>query len=98
MDDGTKSGESFFLNTQNFTRKGQKRLIQCLKENFMIEGKINIHSYWKDKTLYRIRINSTFLEKLYKVVEPYFLPQFRYKFPLYPRNDLLFKKQVMGTP
>lgn len=91
MDDGTKSGESFFLNTQNFTRKEQEELIRCLKENFGIEGKINIHSYWKGKILYRIRINSISLEKFYKLVGSYILPQFRYKFPLYPRNDL-FKK------
>ena len=93
MDDGTKSGESFFLNTQNFTRKEQERLIQCLKENFEIEAKINIHSYWEDRILYRIRINSVSLEKFYKLVEPYILPQFRYKFPLYPRNDLLQKSR-----
>lgn len=91
MDDGTKSGQSFFLSTQNFTQKEQETLIKCLKENFGIEGKINIHSHWKGKTLYRIRINSAFLEKLYKLVEPYILPQFRYKFPLYPCNDSLLK-------
>lgn len=89
MDDGCKSGESFFLSTQNFTRQEQEKLIQCLEENFGIKGKINIHSYWKDKVLYRIRIGSTSLEKLYKIVEPHILLQFRYKFPLYPRNDLL---------
>lgn len=89
MDDGTRSGESFFLNTQNFTRKEQEELILCLKENFGIEGKINIHSYWENKIFYRIRINSAFLEKFYKLTGSYILPQFHYKFPLYPRNDFI---------
>ena len=89
MDDGTRSRESFFLSTQNFTRNEQERLLECLKANFGIEGKINIHSHWKGKTLYRIRINSASLGRLHKLVKPYILPQFRYKFPLYPRNDLL---------
>jgi len=92
MDDGTKSGESFFLSTQSFTQKEQERLIECLKENFGIEGKVNIHSYWRDKTFYRIRIKSASLERLYKLIEPYVLPQFRYKFSVYPCNDLLLKK------
>lgn len=90
MDDGTKSGESFFLSTQNYTREEQERLIECLKENFGIEGKINIHSHWEGKILYRIRIKSASLPKLYKLVESYILPRFRYKFPLYPRNDFIF--------
>jgi len=93
MDDGTKSGKSFFLSTQNYTRREQEKLIQCLKENFGIEGKINIHSHWEDKVFYRVRINSGSIEKLYKLVKPYILPQFRYKFPLYPRNDLLKKSR-----
>ncbi len=95
MDDGTKSGESFFLNTQNYTRKEQKRLAWCLKENFGIEGKINIHSHWGNKTFYRIRINTSSLKRLYKFVESYILPQFRYKFPLYPRNDYALESKVM---
>lgn len=95
MDDGTKSGKSFFLNTQNFTPKEQERLIECLKENFGVEGKINIHSYWGDKILYRIRIKSTSLERLYKLVKSYILPKFRYKFPLYPRNDFTLKGKAI---
>jgi len=91
MDDGTKSGKSFFISTQNFTRKDQESLLRCLKENFGIEGRINIHSYWEDKILYRIRVNSSSLGKLYKLIKPYILPQFRYKFPLYPRNDFTLK-------
>ena len=93
MDDGTKSGKSFFLSTQNYTRKEQERLIRYLKENFGIEGKVNIHSYWEGQVLYRIRINSNSIGKLYKLVKPYILPQFHYKFPLYPRNDLLKKSR-----
>lgn len=89
MDDGTKSGESFFFSTQNFTQKEQEVLIKCLKENFGIDGKINLHSYWEDKIFYRIRINSCSLEKLCKLIEPHILPQFQYKFSLCPRNDLL---------
>ena len=89
MDDGTKSGKSFFISTQNFTRKEQEQLIKCLKENFGIEGRINIHSYWEGKTLYRIRIKSSSLLRLYKLTAPYILPQFRYKFPLYPVTTLL---------
>ena len=92
MDDGNKSRDSFFLNTQSFTRKEQEKLIQCLKENFRIEAKINIHSHWGGRVLYRIRINSVSLEKFYKLVELYILPQFRYKFPLYPCNDFIHQK------
>lgn len=81
MDDGTKSGESIFLNTQNFTRKEQEGLIECLKENFGVEGRINIHSHWEGKTFYRIRINTSSLERFFGLLEPYILPQFSYKIP-----------------
>jgi len=84
MDDGTLSGESFFFSTQNFTRNEQQKLLRCLKENFEVEGTINIHSHSGSKTRYRIRINAASLERLYETVKPYILTQFEYKLPISP--------------
>ena len=51
MDDGSKSRSSIYLNTQQFTKDEQLKLIDLLRNQFDIDSTLN-----KDKIYYRIRI------------------------------------------
>lgn len=79
MDDGTKSGDSFFLSSQSFNLREQRKLLCCLEENFGLKGTINVHSQSKGKTLYRIRISAESLDRMCDLVKPYILPSLSYK-------------------
>ena len=76
MDDGSRTYSSIYLNTQQFSLNEQMQLINLLREQFGIESTIN-----KDKIYYRIRIRSKSAQKFIKLVEPFVLEEFKYKFP-----------------
>ncbi len=76
MDDGCKSHRALYLNTQQFQRDDQERLLSMLQEQFGIEGSLN-----RDRSYHRIRIAVASVPRFREIVRPHLLPQFEYKFP-----------------
>ena len=76
MDDGSKSRSSVYLNTQQFTKNEQLKLINLLKDQFGIESTLN-----KDKIYYRIRIRTQSVKRFIELVKEFVLEEFKYKFP-----------------
>lgn len=74
MDDGCKSRNSWYLNSQQFSQSEQEFLIRLLDETFGIQGTLN-----RDKSYSRIRIRTSSAEQLHKAVDEHVLPCFRYK-------------------
>ena len=74
MDDGSRCGASdVYLNTQQFVRADQERLISYL-------GKMGICAKMnKDKKYYRLRIIKSSLDRFFKIISPYIIPSMRYK-------------------
>ncbi len=77
MDDGSKSYRAMYLNTQQFSIEEQNFLMAKLESKFGIRVTLN-----RDKHYSRIRIAVESVARLYQIVQPYLLPQFKYKFPL----------------
>lgn len=75
MDDGSKSYNSVYLNTQQFDLDDQLLLINRLR-SLGILASVN-----KDKIYRRIRIHVSSMPRLRRMVEQYVLPEFRYKLP-----------------
>lgn len=78
MDDGSsksKHHRAIILNTQGFSRKDIDLLRKALSKNFDIES-----DFRKQKEGLQLLISSNSAEKFYKLVEPYLLPNFEYKF------------------
>lgn len=76
MDDGCKSYQALYLNTQQFERGDQERLLSMLREQHGIAGTLN-----RDKSYYRIRIAVASVPRFQELVRSHLLPQFEYKFP-----------------
>jgi len=76
MDDGCKSRTSIYLNTQQFSKLEQVGLIALLDDQFGIKSTLNT-----DKIYLRIRIKVSSVKRFVKLVKPYILEDFRYKFP-----------------
>ena len=76
MDDGHKSYNTIYLNTQQFSAESQRGLLSMLKHQWDISAALNI-----DKAYFRIRISVRSVQRLKSLVEPYLLPAFRYKIP-----------------
>ena len=77
MDDGSRcSRENVYLNTQQFSKDDQYKLLKLL-ENIGLEGTLN-----KDKEYYRIRFKSSSIPKLFGIIEKYIIPEMRYKIGL----------------
>ena len=76
MDDGSKSRSSIYLNTQQFSKTEQLRLIGFLRRQFELEATLN-----KDKQYFRIRIRTRSVKKFVELVNVFVLPEFRYKLP-----------------
>jgi len=74
MDDGSKSRNSFYLNTQQFDLEDQNLLMNILERDFGIKSSLN-----RDKQYYRIRIRTESSVKFKNLVEPYILSCFQYK-------------------
>lgn len=79
MDDGCKSYNAVYFNTQKFKIEEQNFLRKQLKKQHGIESTLN-----KDKCYYRIRIAVDSVRGLKKMIKPYLLSSFLYKFPITP--------------
>lgn len=75
MDDGSRSYNAIYLNTQQFGLNDQRVLLGKLKR-VGIKASLN-----KDKNYQRIRISVSSVRLFRKLVEPQVLPDFYYKFP-----------------
>jgi hypothetical protein len=76
MDDGCKSRNAVYLNTQQFDETSQKTLLRLLREQWGIEGALN-----RDKQYHRIRLTVDGTKRFAKLVDPYLLAELRYKLP-----------------
>jgi hypothetical protein len=76
MDDGCRSRNAVYLNTQQFDAQGQKMMLGLLRNQWGLEATLN-----RDKSYYRIRISVDATKRLARLIKPYLLPQLRYKLP-----------------
>ena len=77
MDDGSKCGKSnFYLNTQQFSKDNQIKLLNCL-ENLGLKASLN-----KDKSYFRIRFLSMSVNKLKELLKENLIPSMYYKIGL----------------
>lgn len=76
MDDGCKSRTSVYLNTQQFALSCQERLRAMLDSQWNIRTSLN-----KDKAYHRIRIAVESVPRFKEIVEPFILPELKYKLP-----------------
>ena len=76
MDDGCRSRNAVYLNTQQFDQQSQEMLLSVLRDQWGIDGALN-----KDKTYHRIRLTVPGTVRLAEVIEPHLLSGFRYKLP-----------------
>ena len=76
MDDGSRSRNAVYLNTQQFSIACQHRLLAVLQERWGLQGTLN-----RDKTYYRIRISVASTPRWATLIGPHLLPEFRYKLP-----------------
>ena len=74
MDDGSRSRNAWYLNTQQFSVVEQQSLAKTLDDCFGIESTLN-----RDKSYYRIRIRCSSGTLLREAIEPCLLACFRYK-------------------
>ncbi len=79
MDDGAKDNAGLTIQTHSFTSNEVKRLISVLKKNFNL-----IVTPRKNKGKIILYFPKSQMEKLWKIVEPYILPEYKYKFPVAP--------------
>lgn len=76
MDDGCRSRSAVYLNTQQFDGLSQLRLLRMLREQWGIRAALN-----RDKVYHRIRVSVEGTRKLGRIIDPYLLPELRYKLP-----------------
>jgi len=76
MDDGCRSRNAVYLNTQQFDIAEQRRLLAMLERQWGIGGALN-----RDNCYRRIRIGVDGTKRLTQLIEPYLLPELRYKLP-----------------
>jgi hypothetical protein len=76
MDDGCRSRNAVYLNTQQYDEASQRTMLRLLREKWGIEAALN-----RDKSYYRIRISVAGTRKLARLIEPYLLPELSYKLP-----------------
>ena len=77
MDDGSRcSKENVYLNTQQFSKEDQYKLLEFL-------GKIGLSgSLNKDKEYYIIRFTSSSIPRLFEIIGEYITPSMKYKIGL----------------
>ncbi len=74
MDDGNKTYNALYLNTQQFDLDSQRKLMNQLFNQWGIESTLN-----KDKIYFRIRIRTSSTPKFKKIIQSFVLPMFYYK-------------------
>ncbi len=65
-----------YLNTQQFDIHDQRMLLAMLERQWGIDGTLN-----RDKCYRRIHISVDGTKRLARLIEPYLLPELRYKLP-----------------
>ena len=60
MDDGSRSRNAVYLNTQRYDETSQRRLLRLLREQWGIEAALN-----RDKRYYRIRLSVVSARRLH---------------------------------
>jgi len=75
MDDGSKSRNNFYLNTDSYSLSEVQLLIKVLKENF----NLNCSYHLKRKDQYRIYIKIDSMDKFRSLVTPHFHDLMMYK-------------------
>ena len=73
MDDGSKSGDNIYLNSQQFSLNDQKRLLYTLRM-LGLRARLN-----KDKIYYRIRFYKESVPKFVKIIKPFITDSMKYK-------------------
>jgi hypothetical protein len=76
MDDGCRSRNAVYLNTQQYDATSQQRLLRLLRDQWGIGGALN-----RDKSYYRIRLSVEGTRTLARLIGPHLLPELRYKLP-----------------
>lgn len=77
MDDGSRcSKDNVYLNTQQFSKDDQYKLLVFL-EKMGLSGTLN-----KDKEYYRIRFKTSNIPKLFGIIKKYIIPSMKYKIGL----------------
>ena len=77
MDDGSRCNkENVYLNTQQFSKEDQYKLLESLKE-IGLKGTLN-----KDKEYYRIRFKTSSIPKLFGIIKEFIIPSMKYKIGL----------------
>jgi hypothetical protein len=76
MDDGCRSRNAVYLNTQQFDAQSQALLVEVLSRQWGLESTLN-----RDKSYHRIRISVKSTRRLSALIWPYLLPELRYKLP-----------------
>ena len=76
MDDGCKSRNAVYLNTQQFDVRDQRVLLTLLREQWGIVGSLN-----RDKCYHRVRISVESTRRLVETIRAHMLPELRYKLP-----------------
>ena len=74
MDDGSKSGGSIYLNTQQFLREDQNKLQKLLLNQFNVNSNLN-----KDKEYIRIRIKTEDAKKFCDIIRQFIPQSMQYK-------------------
>ena len=74
MDDGCNTGNSFIINTQNYSIDEQEKLRKIFWRKFKILTTIN-----KDRNKFRLRLNIENAKKLIKIISPHIIPSMEYK-------------------
>ena len=73
MDDGSRSKDNVYLNTQQFSFRDQRRLLHKLRQ-LGLKARMN-----KDKKYYRIRFLKESVPKLKELIAPFVIESMRYK-------------------
>jgi LAGLIDADG DNA endonuclease family len=76
MDDGCRSRNAVYLNTQQFDVAEQRKLLTMLEQQCGIDATLN-----RDKCYRRIRVSVDGTRRLKAMIESYLLPELRYKLP-----------------
>jgi len=78
MDDGSSNNNrtAFYFNSQSFLLIDQLKLCRALKGKFNLNARVH-----KDKNKHRIYIPVKDTHLLTRIIYPYLLPEFAYKFP-----------------
>jgi LAGLIDADG DNA endonuclease family len=76
MDDGCRSRNAVYLNTQQYDEVSQRTVLRLLHEQWGIAGTLN-----RDKSYLRVRLSVDGTRRLANLITPYLLPELRYKLP-----------------